>query len=183
MGRKRVETDEKLRLLDAYIAKPRGVNDPQILRAIKNDVEKANKAKPKPQADNTLYNLCMGAYREFLAAKGTHLDMTGRKAVDNSNAMRGIIEFIRDFQKAKGKPHGDGDVYNGWGLILNSWDSLNDYHRRRVSLPSIRQGIEEIIATIRNGDTKKAGNKASLDRKKAEILDRFNRGPGFNGHH
>jgi len=144
--------------------------DTATLKAIRADVERANKPKKSaPKQDNSLYNACMGLYREFLAKKGSYLDMTGRKAVINATSMRGIIDYIRGFQKANNKPYNDIDVKAGWALILANWDKLNDYHKRRVKLPDIKSSIEEIIIIIRNGHDKASSTKSELETRLASL--------------
>lgn len=158
--------EAKMQLLESYIKVPRGVHDVQVLQAIKLDVIKASSKGTKPHAanpDNALYNTCMGLYREFLKKHNSHLDMTGRKAKDNSDAMRGIITYIINFAKSNGKPSNDANVVKGVKFIFNNWDKLNQFHRNRLKLPDIHKNIEEILPMIINGHDKKTTNKNALD--------------------
>lgn len=159
-----------MKLLDSYIAVPRGVHDVEVLKAIKIDVIKgASKTPPRPAGtppkggDNEVYNKCMGVYREFLKQRNSHLDMTGRKAKDNSEAMRNIITYIREFAKTNGKPHDDDNVLKGIQFLFEHWERLNDFHRNRLKLPDIYENIEEILPMIRNGYSKKTSAKNDLE--------------------
>lgn len=166
--------EDKITTIERYIARPQGMNDIEVLRAIKLDVVKGhskNVRTAKEEPDNAAYNTCMGVYRDFLKKKGLFLDMKGRKAAFNSAAMKNIINYIREFAKSNGKPHGDDDIVRGVKFMFNHWDRLNDYLRNRVSLPDIYDKIEEILLKIRDGADKKAAAKDELDRFKQSLKD------------
>lgn len=158
--------EDKMRLLESYIKVPRGVHDVQVLQAIKLDVIKASSKGTRPHGanpDNALYNTCMGLYRDFLKRHNSHLDMTGRKAKENSDAMRGIITFIINFAKSNDKPSNDESVEKGVAFIFDNWDRVNQFHRNRLKLPDIYKNIEEILPMIINGHDKKSTNQNALD--------------------
>jgi oligoribonuclease (3'-5' exoribonuclease) len=163
----KITYEQKMRLLESYIAVPRGVHDVEVLKAIKMDVIKgASKTPPRKspkEEDNELYNQCMGVYREFLNKRNSHLDMTGRKAKDNSEAMRNIINYIHNFAKSNQRPHDDASVLKGIQFMFEHWDRLNDFHRNRIKLPDIYENIEEILPMIRNGYDKKTSAKSNLE--------------------
>lgn len=178
---KKVTYEQKMDLLDRYRAKPMSVNDPEVFTAIKVDVIKAysnggrkRTDKVPEQPDNTLYNSCMGVYREFLKLRDSHLDMSGRNAIFNKNAMMGIIEFIRSFMRSNAKPADDGDVLIAIQFIFNqeNWNRLNDYNRNRLKLPDIYKNISEILPMIKNGYNKRTSGKNELDNLESRIKNK-----------
>lgn len=162
---KKVTHQDKIELLDHYIAKPRGVRDPEILRAIKLDVVKCTVpgTKKGSEVDLTLYNQCMGIYREFLRLRDSSLDLKGRKATKYKEAMLSLIEWIRKMQRNNKKPHADADVLNGMKFMFAHWDRLSDWHKNRLALPDIYDKIEEIIPMIKNAKSNtKAGAQTAI---------------------
>lgn len=169
---KKITYEEKISTLDRYIAHPQGIHDPEILRAVKTDVVRANSknvSKASEPQDNKLYNECMGIYREFLKSRDSHLDMTGRKAIFYSAAMKNIINYIRSFAGANGKSTTDENVKQGVEFLFTHWENLNDYHNNRIQLPDIYDKIEEILPMIKNGYNKKSANKNDLQQLKQSL--------------
>jgi len=162
----KITYEQKIQLLESYKALPRGVNDSLIISAIILDVVKANSKTGRTASEpgeNQLYNTCMGIYREFLKTRNSLLDMDGRKAKDNSEAMRGIINYMVSFARSNNKPSSDENVIAGMTFLFANWDRLNDYHKNRIRLPDIHRSIEEILPMIRNGYDKKSSAKNELD--------------------
>lgn len=172
----KITYEEKVKWLELCKAHPRGMHDPAIIAAIMADVVKANsktvRTPPEETGENKLYNTCMGLYREFLKSRNSHLDMSGRKAKDNSEAMRGIISFMVSFAKSNNKPSNDEAVVKGFQFLFNNWDRLNDYHKNRIRLPDIHHSIEEILPMIRNGYDKKSSAKNELDSLKHSLTNK-----------
>lgn len=171
----KVTYEEKIKLLEAYKALPRGVNDSMIITAIIADVVKANSKGVRTASEpteNALYNKCMGIYREFLKSRNSHLDMTGRNAKNNSEAMRSIISYMVSFARSNGRPSDDEAVINGFKFLFNNWDKLNDYHRNRILLPDISSKIAEILPMIRNGYDQKSTAKNELDSLKHRLTNK-----------
>jgi hypothetical protein len=167
--------EEKLRLLDWHINKPRGMHDVPVLKEIKKDVLKASppaKVVKASDTDNSVYNEAMGMYRQFLKERNSALDMTGRKAAEYSKAMKAILEYIKSFAKQNDKPHGDREALAGWQYILRHWDRLNDFHRNRITLPDIQAKIEEIIPMIKNGATKRDQRNTEAQQLSIELAQR-----------
>ena len=167
----KITTEQKISLLDIYIDAPPPTEDLPILKAIKADVLKVNtKGVDKASnVDNKLYNECMGAYRAFLKSRDSHLDMSGRKAATYSRAMRGIINYIRSFQKSTGRPSRDEDVLAGVNFIFANWGRLNRWHQNRLALPDIYDKIEEIIPMIKHGHDEKSAATSKIQQRKAEL--------------
>lgn len=172
----KVTYEQKIQLLESYKAMPRGAGDPAIISAIIVDVVKANsnaaRTKKESTKDNATYNTCMGIYREFLKSRNSHLDMEGKKAKANSEAMRGIIQFMVKFAQSNGRPSDDRNVIAGVQFLFSNWDRLNDYHKNRIKLPDIYNSIEEILPMIRNGYDKKSATKNELDSFKQSLINR-----------
>ncbi len=176
---KKVTYEDKITTLDRYIAHPQGMNDPEILRAVKTDVVKAYSNGAKTSAEkgpertedtgNELYNSAMGVYRNFLKERGAYLDMTGRKAAINSEAMRGIIKYVRGFMNSNDKPSDDKNVLLGIEFIFSHWNRLNDYLRNRIELRDINDKIGEILLKIKNGADTKTAAKDDLQRFKQSL--------------
>lgn len=181
----KVTYEEKINLLDGYIARPQGVKDPEVLRAIKSDVVKCGSKVVKKGSElpgqgaeaneaNRIYNESMGIYREFLKGRNSYLDMTGKKAFWYSNAMKGIIRFMQDFAKSNDRPHGHEEIIKGMHFLFNqdNWNRLNDYLRNRIKLPDIYENIEEILPIIRNGHSKQAAAKNDLNDLERRLKNR-----------
>jgi hypothetical protein len=171
MSKQRITVEDKIELLERYDDKPINVRDIAIIRAILKDYRTAQSRQLKElqNTDNKLYNKCMGVFREFLRSRGSDLHMHGRKAKDNSKAMRGIIDFIRNIQRNGGRPFDDQAVFEGWVFILRHWDRLNDFHRNRLQLTDIYAKIDEILPMIKNGKDKKTRANDALERRQAEL--------------
>jgi len=177
----KITYEQKVELLDRYKLRPMAVTDPDVITAIKVDVIKANskgvrrstdEGAEKP--DNSLYNSCFGIYRQFLKGRDSHLDMSGKKAIFYSQAMKGIINFMRDFMKSNAKPHTDEDVLRAMEFLFTQehWNRLNDYHRNRIKLPDIYENIEEILPMIKNGYDKRTASKNNLDNLESRIKNK-----------
>lgn len=170
--------EQKMELLDRYQKRPMAVSDPDIIASIKVDVVKASSkgvrraSDPIDDVPNELYNECMGIYRQFLKSRDSHLDMTGRKAKDYSEAMKNIIRYIRKFARSNQRPHTDADVLKGVKFVFEHWDRLNDFHRNRLALTDIHSKIEEILPMIKNGYDKKSASKNQLDSLEQSIKNR-----------
>ena len=138
-------------------------------RPLGNGAKGASEAK-----SSSLYNESMGIYRKFLKERNSFLDMSGRKAKDNSAAMKGILEFMKNFQKSNKKPHEDADILKGIEFLFTqeNWNRLNDFHRNRIKLPDIYKNIEEILPMIRNGYNKKTSAKNNLHSFKSKLTSR-----------
>lgn len=177
---------DKIELLERYIQLPQAMSDPEVLRSIKSDVVKAHSTPVKrgvkqrdqgaeatvSNTENALYNSAMGVYRQFVASRGGHVDMTGRKAADNSTAMREIITYLRDFMRANNMPNDDAHVLEGIKLMFNNWDRLNDWLKGRIELKQINQNKAEILLKIRNGADKKTTAKDELQQFKQSLTGR-----------
>ncbi len=162
---KKVTYISKLEVLDFYIKHPANINHPTVLNAIKADVVKANTVGTKKgsEIDNALYNTCMGLYRSFLKSKDSHLRLEGRKARQYKEALVGIINYLRSFQKEAGMPHQDADVERGLSFIFKHWSRLNQFNQNRLGLPEIYNAIHEIIPMIKNGHDRKTSNTSQLE--------------------
>ena len=179
---KKVTYQDKITTLDRYIAHPQGMNDPEILRAVKTDVVKAYSNAPKTRTEtraestegtgNELYNSAMGVYRNFLKGKGGYLDMSGRKAAINSEAMRGIIKYVKGFMASNGKPNDDTNVLLGIEFMFANWNRLNDYLRNRIELRDIHDKIGEILLKIKNGADTKTAVEDELQRFKQSLTNK-----------
>ena len=177
----KITYEQKIELIERYKSRPMAMSDPDVFTAIKVDVIKANSkgvrkgsdGVPERQ-DNSLYNSCFGVYREFLKGRDSHLDMTGKKAIFYSQAMKGIINFMRDFMKSNSKPHTDEHVLVAMQFLFNqeNWNRLNDYHRNRIKLPDIYENIEEILPMIKNGYDKRTSGKNNLDNLESRIKNK-----------
>lgn len=170
---KKVTYEEKITTLDRYIAHPQAVGDPEVLQAVKLDVVKATSpSRPSLKGEgqsNAPYNTCMGLYRAFLKTRGLHLDMTGRKAALNAQAMKGIITYMTNFAKSNDKPHDGENIVKGVDFMFTHWNRLNDFMRNRVGLPDIYKNIEEILLKIRDGADKKSAAKHERERYKESL--------------
>ncbi|NJN27174.1 MAG: hypothetical protein HC819_14940 [Cyclobacteriaceae bacterium] len=166
-----ITTEQKTGLIDSYMQRPRGLDDVPILKAIKTDLIKlATKGTSKAsEQDNKLYNEAMGVYRQFLKSRNSHLDMKGKKAIQYSHAMRGIISYIRGFQQQNGKESGDQYVLAGLRFMFANWDRLNTWHQNRLALPDIYDKIEEIIPMIKNGHDKRTQTTSTIEQRQAEL--------------
>jgi hypothetical protein len=176
---------DKIELLDRYIQHPQSVHDPEVLRSIKTDVVKAHSKPAKTGAkqrdggaeagvledENSLYNTAMGLYREFVTARGSYLDMSGKKGPIYSKAMRDIINYLRGFMKNNNKPHQDDNVVEALTFMFANWDRLNDYLKGRIQLPQIHDNIAEILLKIRNGANQKTASKDSLEQFKRSLTN------------
>lgn len=170
--------EQKMELLERYRTRPMAVQDPDIIQAIKLDVVKAasngvrktTNGGPEKQ-DNALYNSCIGIYRNFLKERDSYLDMSGRNAKLNSEAMRGIINYLRSFMKSNGKDHADSDVLIAVEFMFKKehWDRLNDYHRNRIQLRDIHDKISEILPMIKNGHNKRTSSKSEINNLKSRL--------------
>lgn len=170
----KVTYQQKVVLLDRYAKRPMAVSDVEVIAAIRADVVRAatkgvKKGSETDPRETEAYNKCMGIYREFLKSRDSYLDMTGRKAAINSQAMRNIMKYIRDFARSNGRPHEPENVVAGVKLIFDNWDNLSDFHRKRIALPDIYHKIEEIIPQIKNGHDKQSAQKIQLDVLEARI--------------
>lgn len=176
---------DKITMLDQVLASDLTEEARKVLMAIKMDVIKAHSKGSKTAAeegskrpgnasdkvDNSIYNSAMGLYRAFLKSRNSHLDMSGAKARFNSEAMRSIISYIRDFAKSNGLPSDDEHVLKGIEFMFTNWNRLNSFHQNRIKLPDIYKNIEEIIPMIRNGADKKSTTNDELDQLKRSITN------------
>ena len=176
----KITTEQKISLLDAYIDAPPPDDDLPIFRAIKADVLKLNTkgVKKASEADNKLYNDCMGEYRKFLKDRGTVLDMsTAKKRGMTSRAMKDLIAYIRNYQKANGgNPYDDKTVLMGIQYIFNHWNKLSPFHQNRILLPDIYAKIEEIILQLKKGHDKKSSANSAIERRQQELAAKRHQG-------
>jgi hypothetical protein len=166
---KPISIEDKTKVLDHYISRPNSVEHPEVLRAIKTDVLKANtKGTSRASEVNTdLYNKCMGLYRAFLKDRGAVLKLEGKKARIYQETMNHLIKWMQALCRENGSPDDDKTIEGLFFKLFKSWDRLNDFHRGQIALPDIYRNIEEIIPQIRNGNPKKS---TISDSYKAQVL-------------
>jgi len=113
-------------------------------------------------SNSGLFKSFVERYNDFcLKEIGIGCKMNGMEG----NHLKQIIAYLKSQVHQKD----DVSVLTAWEFILNSWDKLDDFHRKQMKLSQINSNMINILNQLRNGKDK---HESSLERLKAEIANR-----------